>query len=92
MDPKAPTLAAEVYAQLGRCDALPLPRRFPPQPHPRASNCSPAPCFTVFSSGRRRYRHALDKTVPYALYRWLFFLLLICLFSLRVWYAQGQTV
>ena len=50
----APTLASELYAQLGR-----------------------------------RYRHTLDRTVTYTLYRWLALGLLLALYGMRVWYAQG---
>jgi hypothetical protein len=55
-----------------------------PSRHARCARFSPSLALC-----RRRYRHALDKTVTYALYRWLFFFILLSLFAMRVWYAQA---
>lgn len=42
-----------------------------------------------FENWSRKWQYILDKSSPHPIYRWLFFLLCLGIYALRVYYIQG---
>ncbi len=53
------------------------------------SEAASSPQAGMIESFTRKYQYLLDKSSPHVLYRWIFFVLLLAGYFLRVYYLNG---